>query len=444
MLDTVEGVELVSTGPQEVFNLSVEGDETYFAGGILVHNCRTTYVVSREEYAERQQEEGLIVSPDVPPFEPFTEAELAGKNAAQLRMIAREKQIKYFRVMNKQELLIVLTHPERCEDIARVAKARWQHKAVPDPRGDIARLTEEYRKKGVRELMEEARQKGIKNFRVMTKDQLVAVLSDPSKHDEIQQAVRAKLRAARAQAGTKPGTTRAEELGLEDVAARKENAVEQVLSNAESHGRALTGDFRSKLKDWLREFNLEHLEEAAAKGLRVGLWDRWQEVSWRISATNFAGLYQRDRYRIALVGQKRDVFFHEFGHFLDDILRVTRGGKGTVPARVKSAVHAAYRGATDRAFTQMVQRRPHWKDRPVLWPKEWREFRLVPDLDTVSAYALHSPTEFWAECVEEYMKKGDRLRMKEPKMYGLIKQWVFSGKEFLKWLLGGILEWSAA
>ena len=62
----------------------------------------------------------------------------------------------------------------------------------------------------------------------------------------------------------------------------------------------------------------------------------------------------------------------------------------------------------------------------------------------MSAYALHSPTEFWAECVEEYMKKGDRLRTKEPKMYRLIKEHVFSGKEFLKWLLGGILEWSAA
>jgi Mlc titration factor MtfA (ptsG expression regulator) len=59
----------------------------------------------------------------------------------------------------------------------------------------------------------------------------------------------------------------------------------------------------------------------------------------------------------------------------------------------------------------------------------------------VSAYALSSPTEFWAECVEEYMKKGDRLQMKEPKMYALIKQHVFAGKEFLKWLLMWVLGW---
>ena len=154
--------------------------------------------MSREEYAERQQEEDLIVSPQVPPFEPFTEKELAGKRAVELRMLAREKKIKYFRVMNKRELMIVLTQPERCEEGARIAKARWQHKAVPDPRGDITRLAQEYRGKGVRDLMEEARQKGVKKFRVMTKDQLVTVLSDPAKHDAIQQAVRAKLRAARA------------------------------------------------------------------------------------------------------------------------------------------------------------------------------------------------------------------------------------------------------
>ena len=443
MLDAVESVELVSVEPQEVFNLSVEGDETYFAGGVLVHNCRTTYVVSREEYAEREAEEALIVSPEAPPFTPFTEAELAGRNAAQLRMIAREKQVKYFRVMNRQELLIVLTHPERCEEIARAAKARWQHRPVPDPRGDIARLAEEYRRKGIRELMEEAREKGIKNFRVMTKDQLVQILSDPSKHDAIQQAVRAKLRAARAERGAKPGTTRAEELGLEDVAARKENAVETILSRAESHGRALTGDFRRNLKDWLREFNLDHLEEATAKGLRIGLWDRWEEVPWRISARNFAGLYQRDSFRIALIGQKRDTFFHEFGHFLDDVLGVTRGRKAVAPAKVRSAVMDSYFDATGRALSQMARRKPEWKARAVNWSEEWKSFWLVPNLDTVSAYALHSPAEFWAECVEEYMKKGDRLRTKEPKMYELIKEQVFRGREFLKWLLEGMFAWLA-
>jgi Mlc titration factor MtfA (ptsG expression regulator) len=92
----------------------------------------------------------------------------------------------------------------------------------------------------------------------------------------------------------------------------------------------------------------------------------------------------------------------------------------------------------------MTRRRPGWKAKAVNWREEWKSFWLVPNLDTVSAYALHSPAEFWAECVEEYMKKGDRLRVKEPMMYALIKKWVFSDREFLKWLLGGILEWSAA
>ena len=36
------------------------------------------------------------------------------------------------------------------------------------------------------------------------------------------------------------------------------------------------------------------------------------------------------------------------------------------------------------------------------------------------------------KCIKAYMKKGDRLRMKEPEMYRLIKKRVFNGKEFLK------------
>jgi len=103
----------------------------------------------------------------------------------------------------------------------------------------------------------------------------------------------------------------------------------------------------------------------------------------------------------------------------------------------------SYFDATGRALSQMVHRRPDWKARAVNWSEEWKSFWLVPNLDTVSAYALHSPAEFWAECVEEYMKKGDRLRTKEPKMYELIKEQVFRGREFLKWLLEGMFAWLA-
>jgi SPP1 gp7 family putative phage head morphogenesis protein len=428
--------------------LSVDGSRRYLSGkssrwmanrGLSLPpyhaNCRATYIVTRKqsrELEERPREEKQIVSAKVPPFKPFTEKELAGKKAAELRMLAREKNIKYFRVMNKSELRIVLTNPGRCEEIARIAKARWHRKTIPDPRAGIARLAGTYRKKGVRELMEAARAKGIKNFRVMTKDQLVTVLSDPSKHDEIQRAVRAKLRAARGIRGKKPKTTRAEELGLEDVVARKKNAIQEVLSQADSHGKTSQKAYKRRLKKWLEDFNLDHLEAAAEKGLEVGAWDSWKKVPWRGRAKEFAGLYWRERYRMALISKSRGVFNHEFGHFLDDILVVTRPGKGKLPVTAKRAVGKALTNARKRALAQMIKRDSSWRNMSVFWDTDWRSFWKVPNLDTVSAYGLSDPAEFWAECVESYMAKGNRLRVKEPEMYKIIKKHVFNGKEFLK------------
>jgi SPP1 gp7 family putative phage head morphogenesis protein len=86
-------------------------------------NCRSTYVVTRQQYQELKEhppEVEPIVEETVPSFTPFTEGELTGKSSVQLRQLAVDKGVQYARVMNKQELMTVLMHPERCEEIARI------------------------------------------------------------------------------------------------------------------------------------------------------------------------------------------------------------------------------------------------------------------------------------------------------------------------------------
>ena len=397
-------------------------------------NCRSTYVVTRNQYQDLQEHPGRtdpVISEKVPWFEPFTESELKGKTAQELRMFARDKQIKYFRVMNKKELLTVLTHPDRCEEIARIAKARWQKKPIPDPTGDITRLTAQFKKKPVRELMEIAHKKGIKNFRVMTKDQLVTVLSDPSKYDEIQQAIRKKLKAARLQRGKKPGTTRADDLELDDVVARKKEAIDIIASRAEAHGRMDQSKFEKKVKKWLRDFELEHLEAAVRQGLDIQAWDKWRDVPWRGGSSSFAGIYWGSRKRLALVSKTRNVFNHEMGHFLDDVYSATRWGTGKIPTEMKKTIKKALKEARKRAFKQLVQRRSEFEGINMIWEVDWENLWRVPNLNTVSAYGMKNEAEFWAECIEAYMKKGDRLLKQERAMYGIIKKWVFNGREFL-------------
>jgi len=398
-------------------------------------NCRSTYVVTRDQYQDLQEHPGRadpVISEKVPWFEPFTERELAGKTSQELRMLAREKEIKYFRVMNKKELLTVLTHPDRCEEIARIAKARWQKKPIPDPTGNITRLAAQFGKKPVRELMEIAKGKGIKNFRVMTKDQLVTVLSDPSKYDEIQRAIRKKLKEARLKGGKKPGTTLADDLELDDVVARKKEAIQTIASRAEAHGRLDQSQFERKLKKWLDDFELEHLEAAVRKRLNIEAWDKWRDVPWRGRSSGFAGIYWGSRSRLGLVSKTRNVFNHEMGHFLDDVYSATRGwGTGKIPSAVKKEIKKALREARKRAFNQLVKRRSEFEGINMIWEVDWENLWRVPDLNTVSAYGMKNEAEFWAECIEAYMKKGGRLIKKERKMYDIIKKMVFNGREFL-------------
>jgi len=65
MLDRVETIERIPVKREKVYNLSVEGDETFFAEGLLVHNCRTTYVVTHEQVEEHRE----VIEPAAPPFD---------------------------------------------------------------------------------------------------------------------------------------------------------------------------------------------------------------------------------------------------------------------------------------------------------------------------------------------------------------------------------------
>ena len=65
MFDRVETIERVPVEREKVYNLSVEGDETFFAEGLLVHNCRTTFTVTHEQVQEHRE----VVEPAAAPFD---------------------------------------------------------------------------------------------------------------------------------------------------------------------------------------------------------------------------------------------------------------------------------------------------------------------------------------------------------------------------------------
>jgi len=340
-------------------------------------------------------------------------------------MMAKDKGIKYFRVMSKQELLTVLQHPEKAVSIGQIARARWMKtgpKIPVSPKDAIATLTAELEKKSTAELMRMAQAKHILNFRVMRKKELILVLSDPTQYDKIQIAVKARLRAARGLPGKKPGTTQADDLKLVNIAERKRIAIEKIESNATSYDDVISSDqFRKTTGKWLQRYDLETLEAAANKNLLLELYELESDVPWRGGHSGFSGMYWRGRKRLALIRYKRGykvaTFDHEMGHFIEDQV-------------------SAYLRCRDTCDSDMLDQRKlvtvSRLGRGVDWNEKWK-WVINGGNKVVSDYSLYDSGEHWAEAIKYYMtgeKRAQKLKTVSPVLYEKIKKAIFHGKEF--------------
>jgi SPP1 gp7 family putative phage head morphogenesis protein len=365
---------------------------------------------------------GQVVSFNTSPYTAIPKGDLIGKTTLQMREMSKTRGIKYFRVMNKDELITVLTNPSKAAEIGQIARARWMKTGIKPPTPTATRITDlaaGYEKKSTAELMRMAQSKHIPNFRVMRKKELITVLSDPSKYDDIQLAVKTRLRVARGTPGKRPGTTRADELGLTDIEARKTKAIDTIAERSISlDENRSTESFRSRVKKWLREYDIEVLEAGAKRNLTFELYKTERDVRWRSGSRNFSGIYCRNK--IGLVrwnfGYRPSTFNHEMGHFIQD----------SVPSYHKVATinHQALIEERTKAWIPQAHRFEPWQEK-------WQY--IVDGGDKiVSKYAMHSSSEHFAEAIKCYMdpKKNVGLQAVAPKLYNRIKIDVFKGKEF--------------
>ncbi|MEW6556017.1 MAG: Rho termination factor N-terminal domain-containing protein [Elusimicrobiota bacterium] len=380
--------------------------------------CRCTTVVSEESIREYLGEQELV-NFETSPYEPISREKLIDRSNLELRELAKERGIKYFRVMNKQELITVLSNPSKAIEIGKIARQRWQKQGpqVP-PRTDIKKLADELKEKPVSELMRIAQEKGIKNFRVMRKEELISVLSDPSKYDQIQETVKQRIREARGQPGAKPGTTKADELGLEDVAERKKNAIDTILTNAETKIDFISNEeFRKKLKPWLKDFELDVLEKAVEKNLKISLYRDDHSVPWRGTADNFSGIYWNEKHQLGLVyrtgGYRRMTFDHEMGHFIDH--------EHPASWDIKRKYILDEFKREQKIANELVPKEDQW----LPWEAKWKLIKRADDI--VSEYGMRNEGEFFAESVMIYMYKSpfNKLQRVAPDIYKAFKDKIF-------------------
>ena len=369
---------------------------------------------------------GDAVSFDVEPYTAVPRSSLADKTTLEMREMCKTNGIKYFRVMNREELVTVLTDPSKATEIGQIARARWMKTGpkIPLPaKTQVQVAATELEKKTTAELMQLAHAKNIPNFRVMRKTELVSVLSNPAKYDEIQQAVKARLRAARGIPGKQPGTTQADELGLTDVEARRKESVDKILFNAQSEDESVSDEsFRKNIKDWLEYHDVETLEAASKKGLRVGLYKKNRDVWWAHSS-NFSGVYQPGTHRIGLSrldgGFRADVFNHEMGHFISDEVDAYRSHLVTI----NNETTIELRIIAERSLPEGSKAKG--------WKESWKDIR--DETQIISRYACHSSSENFSEALKLYMKGGtaaEKLKRVAPKLYNAIQKYIFKGKRF--------------
>lgn len=117
---------------------------------------------------------------------------------------AREERIVGFRRMNKEELIECLNHPERREEISELVRERNRQRQeehspeVPVQETEEQTVTsttdEDFNSWSYKDLVERAREERIIGFRRMTKQELIACLSQPERREEIIEEVRNRTR----------------------------------------------------------------------------------------------------------------------------------------------------------------------------------------------------------------------------------------------------------
>jgi len=414
-----------------------------------MQKARDLNIMKRERRAFGQPTEALndlIVSAkptNLISFKAVPSSNLSALKTIELREMAKERGIKYFRVMNKEELQVVLTNPDRVEEIAMIAKARWQKLPVPNPKGAITSLEVELNRKSVRALQMEANKKGIKNFRVMNKEQLVRVLSDPSEYDKVQRELKVKLAAAGRVRGRKVGTTKFDDLKLSREAAKREESINNILDRVSANGRRSGGKLRTEFKEYLNELTTKQVQTAEKFLQEIRDYDTWKDAVLDLGLSDtkeFTGLYFDQKMVIVGSKMRRDTFTHEFAHFLDDMFGVTSISKGKASRKLRDAVDVAFERSRERALKKLKKLSPRvykditntvdvdWKDEQVYGAFfKWR----AEEAKIISGYSLYDRGEYWAESVMYYMEKGNWLIRQEPGLYKLLKEEIFDGKEFL-------------
>lgn len=426
--------------------------------------CRCTVEPSTyESWAERgfeAQEMGKPITMNVPPFPGYPKSFLREGTNKQLRDMAKRHNIKYFRVMNKEELITVLNDPGQATRIAEIARARWLKKpgapiGPPKPpvpaQVSIAEKRAQLEKLTTKELMEKAQSAGISNFRVMRKSELVEVLADPTQNNKLQRAVRARVNAARGKPGKVPGATKADDLGLTNAAdehAREINIlvkrVKSTMSPRMTNQLGGNNAARKTVKKWLEPLPTNILRELNRRGATIEFRDWAKNVSWRGKHKNFWGIStgkNPNNLKMAVVGEGyyapnrlRNTFYHELGHLIDYSHDVAKeiSGYGARPKLLgmKKLVKESWTSQTKRAFAT-GKPKPFVVGggyRDVFWWEQWKTTEGLPR--QISAYSNHSPEEFFAEAIANYTKGGRKLEQLYPGLYSKIKKDVFNGYEF--------------
>jgi hypothetical protein len=406
---------------------------------------------------------GAVLSPISGPFQAVARTKLNKMDLGQLRGLARERKLKYFRAMNETELRNALANPNKATEISKSVYGRWRKKwgrdgkvNPPPPLGtrtakEIAKLE----KKSLKQLQYLARRRNIANSEIMTREELIKVLGDPKSRNTVQKAVQPRVTKAKKKPGKTPGTTQADDLGLVDDALDRKREIDHLYRNTSTTitdtSAFSKNNLREKLDELLAPYPTDVIKEFNRRNLTLEFVRNESEVAWRGTSSGFGGLAtggpRYRRMKMAVVERRflgatesfmDGTFHHEVGHLIDYAFKATIRPGGERPSsfvKLNKLLNGSFKKQMNVIFPHVEQYgfSTEYSLRQGIGLANYKgggRQTLEGVYSILSPYSCTNKKEFFAECLKDYSRGGNTLKRLYPKLYDEIKTVVYRGYEF--------------
>ena len=366
---------------------------------------------------------------------------LRGATRLDLKLLARDKDIGYFSIMNSDELKISLLNPARIDEMSKQAIARLGSRpaAQKDPAAIIRSLRTSLRRNKLQTLRGKAKRVGIPNYKVMNRDQLIRGLADPGELPKIQKEIAPIITKK-----TKlPGPVGDEwKIKTVPVAGLRQNRITGIVQKATvKTGNVSEARFQREVRELLVELPDRMIADLNARNVFFERYANSKDIPWfktkaGLDRPGYLGAYNPNTGQLAISSfvDRQATGWHEILHAVYD----QRKYKGKAFAQlfvndtVKKRVNAVEWARRNKKISLAVDAEKNL-GKNKWWEDNYQEFFGFSGPDApLNPYMLANGEENMASAVEEYMKLNDAYKIKEPYLYERMKEHHFDGVEFYR------------